>query len=169
MLRKEQKLGLASELELFSRGLQAYLPDGPLDIFWESLLCENPLMREWGFSPWSCDKLVGLTRRVTFVKGALLGEVARYYAEDTVIWHCGSDADREFLWSTLKPKRDVQSQRFLFLLKKGASFSRIRSFFWGLGGFAEFHAFHPGDLPCKRVIDLQGIILMAAKNKINSK
>ena len=166
MLAEQGKIVSESEQKTFLVELQDLLCTQPSSTFWENILSRNLLMKEWGFSQWSCGSLAGVTRRVTFVKGALLGEVARYYAEDTIIWRCGCDVERNALWNELKPKSEVQSQRFLFLLNQEESFSQIKSFLLGLRGFAEFHSFHPGSPHSKRILDLQQIILLAARKKL---
>ena len=112
------------------------------------------LWHYWGFEEWNRDGLVGVTRRVRFVKRALLGEVACYFAEDTIIWKCGDEKNRETLWRSLAPKTDVVSQRFMFLLDLPEPMRRIRSFLFGLRGFAEYHSYWPGGCYDVRLKDL---------------
>lgn len=112
------------------------------------------LWHYWGFEEWSWNGLLGVNRRVRFVKGALLGEVARYFAEDTIIWKCGDEKNRELLWRSLSPKVDVVSQRFMFLMDQKKPLRQIRSFLFGLRGFAEYHSYWPGGCYDSRLKDL---------------
>ena len=48
-----------------------------------SFLAEaSDIWGEWRFEPWSSGSASGLYRRVSMVKSGLMGEVARYYADD---------------------------------------------------------------------------------------
>ncbi len=116
------------------------------------------LWHYWGFEEWNWNGLTGVTRRVRFVKGALLGEVARYFAEDTIIWNCGDEYNRELLWRSLCPKEDVVSQRFMFLLDRPKPLRQIRSFLFGLRGFAEYHSYWPGGCYDVRLKDLAPLV-----------
>ncbi len=116
------------------------------------------LWRYWGFAPWSWLGMCGVTRLVTFLKPALLGDVAKYYAMDTVVWHENSPEDRERLWEAVAPKEDVMTQRFLFLEKRATPLCRIRSFWFGLRGYLEFHSYWPGAGCDSRVKDIAPLV-----------
>ena len=55
---------------------------------------------------------------------------------------------------SLAPKTDVVSQRFMFLLDLPEPMRRIRSFLFGLRGFAEYHSYWPGGCYDVRLKDL---------------
>ncbi len=120
------------------------------------------LWRYWGFEPWERDGFRGVSRRVTFLKGALLGVVARYYAEDHIVWSCLTDGARESLWNGLSRKEDVMTQRFLFLTSGPPR--RVKAFGLGFGGYAEFLFYVPSDdlsapaKPHRRARDLTGLV-----------
>ena len=119
------------------------------------------LWEYWGFSLWSWGALGGVSRRVTFIKPALLGEVAKYYAEDTVIWRCGCEADRDALWKSLRPKEDLMTQRYLFLTQDSFK-RRVKTFMFGIKGMAEFHSYMPGQKFIKSLKDLAPLVDRAA-------
>ena len=50
------------------------------------LAAASDIWEEWRFEPWRSGTAEGLYRRVSMVKSGLLGEVARYYADDYIIW-----------------------------------------------------------------------------------
>ena len=49
------------------------------------LASASEIWEEWRFEPWKSGTAEGLYRRVSMVKSGLLGEVARYYADDYII------------------------------------------------------------------------------------
>ena len=76
------------------------------------LAAASDIWEEWRFEPWRSGTAEGLYRRVSMVKSGLLGEVARYYADDYIIWkYEESDADR--LRKEAKSESDLLLQRFL--------------------------------------------------------
>lgn len=117
----------------------------------------------WGFSPWESGPCRGVQRRQRFVKGGLLGSIAEYYAWDYIIWSPGSPDDRETLWRSLKPLPEVLTQRYLFLLDTPWTKRRIRSFCFGLRGFAEMYAYWPGVSPTEEPEDLTGLVHLALR------
>lgn len=116
------------------------------------------LWRYWGFEPWSMGNLSGVRRKIAFVKPALIGEVARYYAIDTIVWAPTSERDREKLWTSIRPAEDVMTQRFMFLLDQEASLFRIKSFLLGFRGYKEFHSYWPGRKWNRRLKDLAPLV-----------
>ncbi len=119
----------------------------------------SDLWEYWGFSSWNAHGMKGVYRRVTFVKNALLGEVCRYYADDYVIWSHNGRADRDRILETCRPQSDLMTQRYLFVdANESGEKGRIRSFLWGLRGYAEVHSFTPGGRYDKRIKDLAPLV-----------
>lgn len=112
----------------------------------------------WGFKPWNLGAMSGVKRKVAFVKPALLGEVARYYAVDTIVWCLTSETERENLWNSASPIEDVMTQRFLFLVDLEPPLHRIKSFLFGFRGYKEFHSYWPGRQCHKRLNDLAPLV-----------
>ena len=108
---------------------------------------------EWRFEPWKDGSAVGLKRRVSLIKSGLIGEIARYYVDDYIVWkYLPEDPKRIFSTSASEP--DLMSQRFLFVKKEGRYFTRKKSFLMGLRGFIEVHIYRLGDDPPKVIEDL---------------
>ena len=114
------------------------------------------LWLELGFELWQWQGLRGVHRHVTFRKGSLLGEVARYFAEDYLVWdHCGS-SDEERLLRQWPPSHDVISHRFL-LLDEVTTSRRSRGFCLGLKGWVDVQRYRPGDRPHRKFRDLAAL------------
>lgn len=130
-----------------------------------NLAAAEKLWRHWGFEAWREGGLAGVARRQRFVKDGLLGPIAEYKAWDYIIWESGRPEDREALWASLRPRPEVMTQRFLFLLPETWPGRRIKSFWLGFRGYAEFYAYWPltgpgsGQLPA----DLTGLVDLALK------
>ncbi|MEG1824262.1 MAG: hypothetical protein RR501_05755 [Cloacibacillus sp.] len=112
----------------------------------------SDIWNEWRYEPWRSDTASGLYRRVTMKKSGLLGEVARYYADDYIIWRYAA-SDPERIFRAAKQEEDLLLQRFVFLTEKGAYSTKKRSLFFGLRGFAELHFYTPGSEPPKAIVD----------------
>jgi len=112
----------------------------------------------WGFEPWHLGAMSGVRRRVAFVKPALIGEVARYYAIDTIVWVTASEAARENLWTSTRPAEDVMTQRFLFLVDDEKPQCRIKSFLFGIKGYKELYTYWPGKQMHRRLQDLAPLV-----------
>ena len=111
------------------------------------------IWEEWCFEPWSSGSAEGLRRRVSLIKSGLLGEIARYYVDDYIVWkYLPEDPDRIF--NTASHETDLMSQRYLFLVSEGKYSTRKRSFMFGLRGFVEIHMYRPGDTVPKGIEDL---------------
>lgn len=109
---------------------------------------------EIGFSKWKGLGLSGVYRRVTVRKGSLLGEVARYYADDYIIWeHLGDESVRR-IFSEWKGEPEVMVHRILLLGDETWKTNRQKSFRWGFRGWVDLFAFSIGDKPLKRFADL---------------
>lgn len=114
----------------------------------------------WGFEPWAYESMEGLYRRVTFSKGARwLGEVARYYAEDYIVWKHRGESDSRLVFATWKPVRDVMTHRFVFV-SEGPPLARKRrrSFLFGLKGFLEVYHYGIGGNGDRAIKDLTTLI-----------
>ena len=125
------------------------------DMFWRSR----------GFEPWEHDSISGVRRRVTLRKSSLLGEVARYYADDYIVWRHNGDADCDRLFRAWRPERDVMTHRFVFL--EGPDFKarprRVRGFLLGLRGYIEIYRHSAGARPQRGAEDLAALIDRAAE------
>ena len=126
------------------------------------LAAASDIWEEWRFEPWRSGSAEGLYRRVSMVKSGLLGEVARYYADDYIIWkYEESDADR--LRKEAKSESDLLLQRFLFLRGGGGYRMKKSSLMFGFRGFVELHFFTPGDDIPKAVQDTAFLVNAAMK------
>lgn len=128
----------------------------PLDDFW----------RHWGFESWEMGPLTGVSRRQHFIKDGFLARIAEYQAWDYIVWDSGTEEDRENLWRTMRPLDDVMTQRFLFIVAEPWTTRRIRSFYAGLKGYAEFYAYLPtgdGGRGATEVKDLTGLVDMGIR------
>jgi hypothetical protein len=125
------------------------------------------LWKYWGFEPWESFGMTGVTRRVTFLKPALIGDVAKFYAEDTIIWAESGDR-RDDLWNTAEAKEDVMTQRFVFVEEREPALFMIKSFFWGIKGYLEFHTCWPGRKCDKRLKDIVPLLDRALEIYQNS-
>ena len=126
------------------------------------LAAASDIWEEWRFEPWRSGTAEGLYRRVSMVKSGLLGEVARYYADDYIIWkYEESDADR--LRKEAKSESDLLLQRFLFLRGGGGYRMKKSSLMFGFRGFVEQHFFTPGDDIPKAVQDTAFLVNAAMK------
>lgn len=113
-----------------------------------------------GFEPWSDGSLAGVRRRVTMTKGALLGDVAKYYADDYIVWRHGGEADRDRLLRTWRPERDVMVHRFVLLEgePRPGRLRRTRGFLLGLRGFIEVYRYTPSGRRHRGIEDLVFLI-----------
>ena len=127
----------------------------------EQLAAVPDFWEHCGFVPWSRGCLAGVSREQHFIKDGFLGRIAEYRAFDCIIWEAGSEDEREALWRALAPLPEVMTQRFLFVRNDPVPRRRIRSFWGGLRGFAEFYSFWPGAEKGNAPRDLAGLILLA--------
>ncbi|MDR1359614.1 MAG: hypothetical protein LBJ82_01420 [Deltaproteobacteria bacterium] len=129
-----------------------------------ALLAAAPgFWEHWGFVPWAEGQLSGVSREQHLIKDGFLGRIAEYRAFDCIIWNVGTARDRESLWRGLAPLPEVMTQRFLFLKDDPAPRRRVRSFWGGIRGFAEFYSFWPGAAKENAPRDLSGLVLLALK------
>ncbi len=105
------------------------------------------------------EGIKGVSRRVTFVKSALIGEVCRYYADDYIIWNHRGKADRDRILNVCRPKPELMTQRYLFVeaTESGGKCS-IRSFSSDFVGMPRFiHLLRAGSSE-KRIKDLAPLV-----------
>lgn len=93
--------------------------------------------RELGFEPWTWKGFTGVHRRVTFRKGALLGEVARYYADDYIIWDSQTAGGAEEILDIWRPADEVMTHRILLMSGRAAAKPQKKYFLFGFRGWAE--------------------------------
>lgn len=139
-------------------------------IFWRLVLLTDlselgkagEIWNEWRFEPWTDGSAEGLYRRLSMIKGGLLGEVARYYVDDYIVWKY-SDSDKERLLASTKPKHDVMTHRYVFLQNEGGMTSKKRSIWMGFRGFVEVHTYTLGTEAAEAVQDIAYLSNAAAK------
>mgnify|MGYP000886840784 CR=1 FL=1 len=145
------------------------------------LASASEIWEEWRFEPWKSGTAEGLYRRVSMVKSGLLGEVARYYADDyppadsllerkyqrflTLISrdreHEANDVER--LRREAKSESDLLLQRFVFLRENEAYHMKKSSLMFGFRGFVELHFFTPGDDIPKAIQDTAFLVNAALR------
>lgn len=111
------------------------------------------LWAEIGFEPWEWQGLAGVHRHMIFRKGGFLGEVARYFAEDYLVWSHRGKIDEDRLLSRWPSAPDVISHRFL-LLDEVTVPRRSRAFLLGLRGWVDVQRYRPGEEPHRKFRDL---------------
>jgi hypothetical protein len=104
----------------------------------------HAVWKEVGFEPWHYKNMEGVYRRVTFRKSSLLGEVARYYSDDYIIWKHDGEKDKKFVLDNWKAVEDVMTHRFLFLGDDVGSISNTRAFWFGLKGWVDIFSYKFG-------------------------
>lgn len=112
---------------------------------------------EWRFLPWQDGGAAGLYRRAEFIKAGIIGEVARYSADDYVIWKY-EEEDVERIFKKTRPQKGLMMQRFVFVRPEGKTESRTRSFMFGFSGFLEVFRYTPLTPGLKRIKDLTPLI-----------
>ncbi|HCD71431.1 MAG: hypothetical protein PWP05_523 [Thermovirga sp.] len=129
---------------------------------------------EYGFSTWQWQELGGVYRRVTFKKDSLMGEIARYYADDYVVFtHNGLSSAQKIL-SQWKPIPDVMTQRVLMVVNDplhGHQKILHKSFLFGFRGWIDVSFYCPeGDDVHRKFSDLAVLVRNAFKiyNKVTS-
>ncbi len=126
------------------------------------LASASEIWEEWRFEPWKSGTAEGLYRRVSMVKSGLLGEVARYYADDYIIWkHEANDVER--LRREAKSESDLLLQRFVFLRENEAYHMKKSSLMFGFRGFVELHFFTPGDVIPQAIQDTAFLVNAALR------
>jgi len=120
-----------------------------LEIFWN----------EYGFLKWSDLGFQGVSRRVTFRKNSLMGEVARYYSDDYIIHAPDPSFAARQIMDRWKPFDDVMSHRILMMSEASWGDPVQKSFLFGFRGWVEVIAYRPGDpAPVKKFADLAALV-----------
>ncbi|MCD8174429.1 MAG: hypothetical protein LUD41_00530 [Phascolarctobacterium sp.] len=110
------------------------------------------ILQDYGFEPWQYGDMQGWHRHIDFIKDCIVGEIARYSADDFIVTkHSGIDS-ANFLKKNWHPKENVMKHRFLFL---DSDFSELdtKSYWLGLKGWLEILHYREGDKE-KRFADL---------------
>lgn len=129
--------------------LNIFVDTRMLDIFWN----------EYGFIKWSDLGLQGVFRRVTFRKSSLMGEIARYFSDDYIIWTSGSAITGQQMIEKWKPAEDVMSHRILLVGSESGDRPLHRSFSFGFRGWVEVLPYRPGDpVPIKKFADMATLV-----------
>lgn len=123
---------------------EKYAGLGQIEDYWEEI----------GFIPWANMGMTGVYRRVTFKKGAMLGEVARYYADDYIVWEHMGEQSAATIFREWKGQEEVMTHRILLVGEETWEKHRQKTFFWGYRGWVEVYGFRIGDEPHKRFRDL---------------
>ena len=93
---------------------------------------------EWRFLPWSDGTASGLYRRVDFIKAGLIGEIARYQADDYIVWTY-EEEDLDRLFRDAKPEKNLMVQRYVFVRPEGITTFKNKAFTMGVNGFVEIY------------------------------
>lgn len=96
------------------------------------------------------------------VKSSFLGEVARYYADDYIVWqYAPGDIGR--VWSGAEPEKDLMVQRYIFLQTEGPGSYKKSSFKLGLRGFIEMYRYTMGEAAPKGIADIAHLCAAAER------
>lgn len=87
------------------------------------------------------------------VKSSFIGEVARYYADDYLVWKY-LPGDTEKIRQFAKPDNDLMVQRYIFLQTEGVGSFRKSSFMLGFRGFIEIYRYTLGDEAPEGIMDI---------------
>lgn len=127
----------------------------------------SDIWEEWRFEPWKNGTAEGLYRRLTMIKSGFLGEVARYFADDYIVWKY-QDGDPQRILKTAQPQSDLMVQRYLFLQDSGQSVMKKSSFLLGFRGFIEIYRYTLGDEACDGIKDI-AYLCNTAKRRLSEK
>lgn len=117
------------------------------------------------FEPWKNGSAEGVKRRVSLVKSGLIGEIARYYVDDYIVWKYKPE-DTKRIFATAKSEPELMSQRVLFVKSEGEYFTKKKSFLLGFRGFIEIHIYKLGEASPKAIEDLVYLV-NRADNMVN--
>lgn len=113
----------------------------------------SDIWEEWRFEPWRSGSAEGLCRRATLIKSSFMGEVARYYADDYIVWKY-EDGDIDGIRERAKPESDLMVQRYIFLHTEEAGYFKKSSFSFGFRGFIEIYKYTLGNEAPKGIVDI---------------
>lgn len=90
---------------------------------------------------------------MTMVKSSFIGEVARYYADDYLVWkYMPGDIDK--IRRLAEPEDDLMVQRYIFLQTEGEGSFKKSSFAFGFRGFIEIYRYTLGDAAPEGITDI---------------
>ena len=140
---------------------------GIMTVDFSYLAKASDIWSEWRFEPWKSGTAEGLYRRVSMIKSSLMGEVARYYADDYLVWKYDGTDDAKRLQREAKPESDLLVQRYVFLCEDGEYRMKKSSLLFGLRGFVELH-FLPvyGEIP--KAVEDAGFLVQAAMRTLGA-
>ncbi len=110
----------------------------------------------WRFEPWTHGDMTGVYRRVTFIKAGLMGEVARYYADDYVVF-AYDESSVESVRKNWTYAKDVMIHRFVFVSSLGFE-KKIKTFALGFRGYLETYRYVPMGEKYGKIMDLTPLI-----------
>lgn len=111
----------------------------------------------WRFEPWSHQGMDGVFRRVTFIKAGLMGEVARYCADDYIVWRY-DPSSVEMVRDSWSPVKDVMIQRVIFVSPEDRFEKKVKAFALGFRGYLETYRYSPMGQGYKKIKDLTPLI-----------
>nr|WP_321499804.1 hypothetical protein [uncultured Dethiosulfovibrio sp.] len=111
----------------------------------------------WRFEPWADQGMEGVFRRVTFIKAGLMGEVARYCADDYILWRY-DPSSLEMVRKTWSPVKDVMIQRVVFVSPEDRFEKKVKAFALGFRGYLETYSYAPMGQGYKKIKDLTPLI-----------
>lgn len=100
---------------------------------------------EFGFEPCTWQGFTGVKRRVTFRKGSLLGEVARYYADDYIFWGPQTPGGGQKILDGWRSADEVMSHRVLLISGHTEEKPLKKFFLLGFRGWVEVLSYRLGD------------------------
>ncbi len=105
-----------------------------------------------------------MRRRVTFRKGSLLGEVARYYADDYIVWPLQALGAEKTILEKWRPADEVMSHRFLLLDGRASGKPQKKFFLLGFRGWIEVLSYRLGDPAVDSFRDLTFLVNKAREH-----
>ena len=133
------------------------LPGGVDKVDFSRLAKAETVWSDLDFTPWESGSASGFYHRETVVKDGLLGEVARYLADDYIVLKYEPD-DIARLKKAAKPEPELMTQRWLFVQNEGRNVFSRHSFWLGFKGGAEFYRYTPDTEAAKEFKDLAYIV-----------
>ncbi len=142
---------------IFVTKYREMLREGVAEVDFSRFAKAENVWSDLDFTPWESGSASGFYHRETVVKDGLLGEVARYLADDYIVLKYEQE-DVERLKNAAKPEPELMTQRWLFVQDEGSNVFSRRSFWFGFKGGAEFYNYTPGTAAVKEFKDLVYIV-----------
>ncbi|MDD4836924.1 MAG: hypothetical protein EOM02_00630 [Synergistales bacterium] len=111
----------------------------------------------WRFEPWADQGMEGVFRRVTFIKAGLMGEVARYCADDYIVWRY-DPSSIDLVRKTWPPIKDTMIQRVIFISPVDRFEKKVKAFALGFRGYLETYSYAPMGQGYRKIKDLTPLI-----------